>query len=64
VISRLAAALAALLALLGVLYVWRLANNPDSGLHVGVIGALPIFALAIALGATAYWTRPGADDSD
>ena len=56
-ISRLAGGACALLSLLSVLIVWRLADSPDSDVVVGLVVAAPFLSIAVALGALAVWTR-------
>lgn len=56
-ISRLAGAGCVLLTVFAVAYALGIARSSDSDLKVGVIGALPLLALAVALGLLSFWTR-------
>jgi peptidoglycan/LPS O-acetylase OafA/YrhL len=57
VVSRVAGAAAALLTVLGGLYIWGLARSPDSSWRVGLALALPFLGFAAALALVAFWTR-------
>ena len=50
------------LTVLAVAYALGVARSPDSNLKVGVIVALPLLAVAVALGLLAFWTRSANQD--
>jgi multisubunit Na+/H+ antiporter MnhB subunit len=63
-VSRLAAAVSAVLALLGGAIVWRLAVSPDSDWTVGLVVAGPVLAIGTGFGLVAVWTRQPSGSSD